>query len=63
MPYLTPKPKGSSNWLPSQVRYGIDCSDDDPTKWTAFGELADREKDAAAKKAGSAAPKSGPPAQ
>jgi len=41
MPYLTPKPKKSQAWIPSQVDYGIDCSDPDPEKWTAFGAKAE----------------------
>lgn len=42
MPYLTPKPKSASAWLPSQVAYGIDCSDVDPAKWKPFGSVADQ---------------------
>jgi len=42
MPYLTPKPKQAGAWLPSQVDYGIDCSDPDPKNWTAFGKYHDQ---------------------
>lgn len=41
MPYLTPKSGKTANWLPSQVVYGVDCSDSDPAKWVAFGKVAD----------------------
>lgn len=27
----------TQNWLPSQVTYGVDCSDPDPANWKAFG--------------------------
>jgi len=37
MPYLAPKPKQAQAWIPSQVTYGVDCSDPDPEKWIAFG--------------------------
>lgn len=41
MPYMRPKPKTAATWIPTQVNYGIDCSDDDPANWTPFGEQAE----------------------
>jgi hypothetical protein len=40
MTKLTGKPRGAMNWLPSQVAYGVDCSDPNPEKWTVFGAAA-----------------------
>lgn len=44
MPYLTNKPKAGTPWIPSQVAYGVDCSDPDPAKWTAFGQFAEQQQ-------------------
>lgn len=41
MVYLTPKPKTATAWLPTQVYYGMDCSDEDPKNWKAFGQAAE----------------------
>jgi len=42
MPFLTPKPKSSMAWLPSQVLYGIDTSHSDSKQWTRFGKYAEQ---------------------
>lgn len=63
MPTLKSKPGRSANWLPSQVLYGIDCSDSDPKKWTAFGTLHEEEEARKAKVSQAASAKSAPPAQ
>lgn len=63
MPYLTPKPKKSSSWLPSQVVYGMDCSDDDPANWKPFGEHYEREASAAAAVKATSTSKPGQPVQ
>jgi len=44
MSYLRGKPRGSNNWLPTQVAFGIDCSDPDPENWTTFGSEAEEAK-------------------
>lgn len=36
------KPQRTQNWLPTQVLYGMDCSDPEPKNWRAFGELAEQ---------------------
>lgn len=41
MPTPLSKPKRAAAWLPTQVAYGMDCSDDDPKNWKAFGYVAD----------------------
>lgn len=51
MPTLKGKPSASQSWLPTQVSYGIDCSDPDPERWTSFGSVDDSEKARAAEKA------------
>jgi hypothetical protein len=38
------KPQKAQNWLPSQVAYGVDCSDSDPSKWKAFGADVDAQE-------------------
>lgn len=38
MPHLKNKPRKTIAWLPNQVLYGLDVSDQDPTKWQPFGE-------------------------
>lgn len=43
MTSLLNKPRAGSAWLPNQVAYGIDCSDEDPKKWTAFGTEVDKQ--------------------
>lgn len=42
MPMLRPKPRSGSSWLPSQVVYGMDTSDSDPSNWTPFGDEHDK---------------------
>jgi len=44
MPYLKGKSRGTNAWLPTQVEYGIDCSDPDPAKWKPFGREAENFK-------------------
>lgn len=39
---LRGKPRGTTNWLPSQVAYGIDTSDENPEKWAHFGDMAEQ---------------------
>lgn len=63
MPYLTPKPKKSSAWIPSQVIYGMDVSDPDPANWRPFGEEHERVQLAAAAAKQAGASKPGQPAQ
>lgn len=63
MPYLLPKARSGNKWLPTQVMYGMDTSDPDPANWKPFGELAEREAEAAAKKAQQTSAKGGQPAQ
>lgn len=63
MPYLSPKPKKAHAWLPSQVVYGMDCSDPDPANWKPFGEAAEQVADAAAAVKVKPAPKSDQPQQ
>lgn len=46
MPQMQPKPVAGNRWLPSQVAYGIDCSDPDPSQWKAFGYLHDQQEEA-----------------
>lgn len=54
----------SQKWLPSQVAYGMDTSDPDPSKWQPFGELHEQAveaaKHSAPKVAGAATPQSAP---
>lgn len=38
---LRSKQGRSQNWLPSQVEYGVDCSDPDPSNWKPFGTRAE----------------------
>lgn len=45
MPFLMPKPKKGSAWLPSQVYDGIDTSHEDPANWVRFGLLHEEEQD------------------
>lgn len=49
------KQRSAQSWLPSQVHYGVDCSDSDPEKWTPFGEVQQE-----LEKHATTAPKSGP---
>lgn len=42
MAYLSGKPQRSSSWLPTQVMYGIDCSDPEPANWKPFGQLHEK---------------------
>lgn len=44
------KPGKTQTWLPSQVHYGVDCSDSDPNNWKPFGSYADQLAEGAAKK-------------
>lgn len=44
MVYLASKPKKGAAWLPSQVVYGMDCSDADPENWTPFGQAVEVER-------------------
>lgn len=41
MAYTAGKPKASTSWLPTQVDYGMDCSDADPKNWKPFGKHAE----------------------
>lgn len=50
---LKGKARRAQNWLPTQVLYGVDCSDPDPEKWVSFGSEVDA---AAASRASKASP-------
>lgn len=63
MPYITPKSRQAASWLPTQVAYGIDCSDEDPSKWTHFGHVFESQQAEQAKHDAKAAKASGPPTQ
>lgn len=63
MAYLKPKATKSAAWLPTQVAYGVDCSDPEPKNWKPFGELVDQQQTAAAKAKGAAAAKGDLPGQ
>lgn len=43
MPSLFARPRRTSAWLPNQVLFGIDCSDEDPKNWKQFGYMADEQ--------------------
>jgi len=49
MPYLQNKPRATAAWLPTQVEYGMDCSDPDPANWRPFGRLHEAQLADAAK--------------
>lgn len=53
---LKNKPGKSAAWLPSQVAYGIDTSDPDPSRWSKFGRLHEEAVAAQASKHGSPKP-------
>lgn len=36
------------SWLPSQVVYGVDCSDTNPDNWKPFGTHVDQEHEKSA---------------
>lgn len=63
MPYLKPKTKAGSAWLPSQVEYGMDCSDPDPANWKPFGRIADELAAKKVERVSATQTKSGPPTQ
>lgn len=63
MPSMLPKPKSANAWLPSQVVYGMDCSDPDPVNWKPFGTLHDQVEAAAAAAKPSSASKPSLPGQ
>lgn len=63
MVYLTPKPKTATAWLPTQVYYGMDCSDEDPKNWKPFGQAAEQLATKTTKSAQQADGKIGPQPQ
>lgn len=60
---LKGKAYSAQRWLPSQVAYGMDCSDPDPEKWHPFGDSVDQQATRGTRPTATAAAKAGQPAQ
>lgn len=42
MSTLASRARRAAPWISTQVDYGLDCSDSDPSKWRPFGVMADQ---------------------